>query len=216
VRRGEPEAWAALAGALEPRLRQAADRWLGAELRSEANPADLTQAVHWSLWLGLGRGKYEVTQPEQLMALALTILRRKISAVRRRLVRQRRLAAKAELARGSTPGADRPAPREIDPLSRLAAEDHFAQLCQRMSATERRLVELRWQGYSTAEAARLMGRDPASLRVVLQRLRDRLKSPDAPTPGPAPAVRHAHVAPGPRAGIPVAPAQPCGHFMTWT
>jgi DNA-directed RNA polymerase specialized sigma24 family protein len=144
----------------------------------------------------------------------LTILRRKISAVRRRLVRQRRLAARAELTQRSTPGAYRLAPREVDPSSRITAEDHFAQLCQRMSATERRLIELRWRGYSTAEAARLMGRDPASLRVVLQRLRDRLKSPDAPAPGPAPAVRGAYVAPGPEAGISVTPAQSCGHF-TW-
>jgi RNA polymerase sigma-70 factor (ECF subfamily) len=105
------------------------------------------------------------------LAVARAILRRKVARIWRTLERRRRLVStipgrvwtKDELA-----DADEPA-------RQLSAEDQFEHLCKIMTGTERRLIELRILGYTTAEAAREMGRDPEILRVTLARLRKKLR-----------------------------------------
>lgn len=176
ARQGDQAAWAALLRGYEPRLGRAADALLGPEIRSEVDSADLVQVVHWNLWLGLRAGKYVVTRPEDLLALALTILRRKVSRVWRRLQRQRCLAAQTNRIQDWKPGAVLAGPDRSDPADRVLADDQFEFLCKSLNATERSLIELRLQGYSTAEAARELGHPPATLRVVHKRLRDKLGS----------------------------------------
>lgn len=172
---GDERAWALLIHHYEPGLRKAARELLGQALRSEVDSEDIVQSVHWSLWVGLRRKKIEVDSVESLLAISRSILRRKIARVWRTLERRRRITSQVL-------GKTRPVGHltEVDestenPAHQLSADDQFERLCKIMTRTERRLIELRMLGYTTAEAAREMGRDSESLRVTLARLRKKLK-----------------------------------------
>jgi RNA polymerase sigma factor (sigma-70 family) len=175
ARRGDENAWALLFGVYEPGLRKAARDLLGPLLRSEVDIEDLVQSVHWSLWTGLCLGKIEVDSPEALLAIGRTILRRKVARTWRTLERRKRIASQVvnRFGRGDElADVDQSAD---DPARQISADDQFERLCKIMTRTERRLIELRMLGYTTAEAAREMGRDSESLRVTLARLRKKLK-----------------------------------------
>ena len=53
--------------------------------------------------------------------------------------------------------------------------DAVEALCRNLSDTDRRLLELSLQGYSTGEIARAVGLSDVALRVRLSRLRQRLR-----------------------------------------
>ena len=181
-------AWVLLIRLYEPGLRKAARDLLGAVLRSEVDCEDIVQAVHWSLWVGLRQEKIKVDSVESLIAIANSILRRKIARVWRNLERRKRITCQA--LEESRLGGHLTEVHEStdDPARQISADDEFERLCKIMTRTERRLVELRMLGFSTAEAAREMGRDSESLRVTLARLRKKLKSSgllsDLPSSGP--------------------------------
>jgi RNA polymerase sigma factor (sigma-70 family) len=175
AREGDEVACALLVNAYEPGLRRTARNALGAVLRTEVDIEDLIQSVHWSLWVGLREGSFHVDSGEGLLAVARAILRRKVARVWRTLERRRRLAVRN--AGKIRPDEDAQASEgaAIDPADRISADDQFEHLCKIMTRTERRLIELRMLGYSTAEAGREMGRDSENLRVTLARLRKKLR-----------------------------------------
>jgi RNA polymerase sigma-70 factor (ECF subfamily) len=176
ARQGNEEALTRLCRLYEAELRIVAHVQLGPALRPYLDSMDLVQSVHRSLLLGFRENKFDVATPEQLLALALTMVRRKVARHWRQMQRQQRLsgvsAAKTEapklLTELSTPGND--------PAETTAFRDAVQQLWQHLDTTERGLIELRLQGYSTAEAARSLDLDPDSLRVRLSRLRVRLRA----------------------------------------
>src|SRR5262249_37493066 len=65
---------------------------------------------------------------------------------------------------------------EPDPARVAEYNDTVQRLCSDLGDTERRLVELRLQGYSTAEGARQLGVNADVLRVRLSRLRQQLRA----------------------------------------
>jgi RNA polymerase sigma-70 factor (ECF subfamily) len=141
---------------------------------------DVVQSVHRSLMLGLRAGKIDVSSPDRLVALALTLVRRKVARTWRHLRRQQRLSigpsAASDLERtlGSLVAAD------PDPARAVQLGDSLQHLCANLDETERRTIELRLQGYSTVEVARSLGLDADVLRVRLSRLRQRLRNCHVP------------------------------------
>jgi RNA polymerase sigma factor (sigma-70 family) len=132
--------------------------------------------VHRSLLLGLRGNKFDVSTPENLLGLALTMVRRKAARQWRHLRRQQRLDA------GTTAGGDlaellaslsSPHP---DPAQAAQFNDQVRQLCTNLDEGERRMLDLRLQGHSTAEIAGQLGLHPVALRVRLTRLRQRLRA----------------------------------------
>jgi RNA polymerase sigma factor (sigma-70 family) len=171
ARTGDEGAFTILVRTYEPGLRRTAKRVLGHLLQAEVDTEDLVQSVHWSLWVGLREGKFEFDSPERLLAGARAILRGKVARLWRTIERRRRLVSRI-------PGSvwSRSDFAESDqPERQISAEDQFEHLCKMMTWTERRLIELRILGYTTAEAAREMGRDTENLRVTLARLRKKLR-----------------------------------------
>jgi RNA polymerase sigma-70 factor (ECF subfamily) len=112
---------------------------LGPALRPYLDSMDLVQSVHRSLLLGLRENKFDIATPQQLLALALTMVRRKVARHWRRMQRQQRLSgvstAKTEaptlLTELSTPGND--------PAETASFRDAVQQLWQHLDTTERRL-----------------------------------------------------------------------------
>jgi RNA polymerase sigma-70 factor (ECF subfamily) len=171
ARHSDERAFTLLVRIYEPGLRKTANKILGQAIRSDVDTEDLIQFVHCSLWISLRQGKFEIDSAERLLAVARSILRRRVARIWRTLERRRRL--KQEISANVRTESDRTETDE--PTRRISAEDQFEHLCKMMTSTERRLIELRVLGYSTAEAAREMGRDPEILRVTLARLRKKLR-----------------------------------------
>ncbi len=176
ARQGDAAALAELARTYEPEVRLVARYRLGPALRPYLDTVDLVQSVHKSLLLGLRGDRFDLSSPDKLVALALTIVRRKVARHWRRLRRQHRLShagpagedAVQTLASLSSPGDD--------PARAAQLRDAVQHLWNHLDAGERRLIELRLQGLSTADAARELGQDADVLRVRLSRLRQRLRA----------------------------------------
>ncbi len=172
---GDADALAALARQYEPKVRLVARVLLGPALRPYLDSVDLVQSVHKSLLLGLRRGRYDLSGPDKLVALALTLVRRKVARHWRHAQRQRRLdagAAPFDLSHALT-SLSSPQP---DPARAAQFNDQIRHLCAGLGDTERRLLEMRLQGYSPAEIARELGLSDVALRVRLTRLRQRLRA----------------------------------------
>jgi RNA polymerase sigma-70 factor (ECF subfamily) len=175
ARRGDQQALAELAQTYEADVRIMAHVHLGRALRPYLDSVDLVQSVHRSLLIGLRQDKFDISSPEKLLRLALTIVRRKVARQWRRMQRQQRLPADAA---GSTdlPGflTALSAPH-ADPAAEAQINDAVQRLCRTLDEPGRQIMELRLQGYSTVEVARQLGLDADVLRVRLSRLRKRLR-----------------------------------------
>jgi RNA polymerase sigma-70 factor (ECF subfamily) len=175
VRLGDEAALAALLQLYEREVRLAARVLLGRALRSHLDSADLVQSVHHSLMLGLRQDKFVLAGPQQLQALALTMVRRKVARHWRRLRRQQHLDPEVLETQAAADSPTAPAGPQPDPAAEAQYHDTLNYLYGKLDERDRRLVELRLQGYSTAEAARQLGEDADVLRVRLSRLRRRLR-----------------------------------------
>jgi RNA polymerase sigma-70 factor (ECF subfamily) len=173
VRQGDENAVRAMVLRYEGVIRRAARGLLGQALRPHLDSMDLVQSVHRSLLIGLRYEKFEISSPEKLIALALTLVRRKVARQWRRIKRQHVHGAGAagETAQVSD---SHPSP-QADPAGDAQYQDAMRHLLSDLDEVDRRLIELRLQGYSTAEVARQMDIDSRFLRVRLGRLRKRLR-----------------------------------------
>src|SRR5262245_55042232 len=153
ARGGDREALDHLTREYEPKLRLVARVLLGPALRPYLDSVDLVQSVHKSVLLGLRDRKYDLDNSENWLALALTLVRRTVARQWRRLQRQKRVSgetsAGADLA-GVLTALSRP---QDDPARAAQFADQVAQLCRSLNDAERRLIDLRTQGYSPAECA---------------------------------------------------------------
>jgi len=178
ARGGDAAALEALARQYEREVRIMARVLLGPALRPYLDSIDVVQSVHRSLMAGLRGGKFDLSSPDKLVGLAVTMLRRKVARQWRRLRKQDRLSHGAA---GAADDGPRPEPWDADPESRhdpaREAEFHDAAraLYAQLNETEQSILELRLQGYTTKEIAARLGINPIALRVRLSRLRKRLE-----------------------------------------
>lgn len=180
ARQGNQQAIEQLVREYEPEVRLVAQVRLGAALRPYVDTVDLMQSVHGSLLLGLRHGRFDISTPEKLVALAVTIVRRKAARQWRKMRRQQRLSRHDQNDRDEE-AANLPAvlatvvSTEADPLQRAQLEDLTRQFLNLLDETDRALVEMRLNGCSTAEVARELGLNADSLRVRLSRLRQLMR-----------------------------------------
>ncbi len=175
ARSGDETAMQRLIQQYEPELRIVARNRLGPALRPHLDTIDLVQSVHRSLMIGLRGARFDISSPQKLIALAVTIVQRKAANHWRHLKRQQRLSGHDEsqdkvVETLLSLQADRD-----DAPSEVATRELLAQWLEKMDSTERRLIELRLEGYSTVEIAKLLSLDADVLRVKLSRLRKRMK-----------------------------------------
>jgi RNA polymerase sigma factor (sigma-70 family) len=182
ARAGDAAALARLAEQYEPTVRMVARVLLGPALRPYLDSADAVQSVHRSLLAGLRGGKFDLSAPENLVALAVTLLRRRLARRWRHVRRQERLSlGGAATTSGPADPMDDRAGATPDPAEEAAFRDAARRLYARLTDAERQMIDLRLQGYSTDEIARRLGLNPIALRVRLSRLRKRLADSGVPT-----------------------------------
>jgi RNA polymerase sigma-70 factor (ECF subfamily) len=183
VRAGDEAALAELLRQYAPKIRLTAHYLLRPILRRYLDSIDVAQSVQCDLMRGLRRGSIELTDLETFLALAVTVVRRKVARHWRHLQREHLL--RFGPSDGNGPSANHLAPVETpaDPAQVAQQSDDFQAVWHRLDSTERRLIELRLQGYTTEEAAATMGLAANVLRVRLSRLRKRLREQGHPTEG---------------------------------
>ena len=178
AKQGDELAMAELVKQYEPEVRMVASVRLGEYLRPHLDSVDLVQSVHKSLMLGLRRNQFDISSPEKLIALALTMVRRKVAKKWRKMRRQQRLESSGSSANLPELLASLVSPNS-DPAALAAQRSEIEDLFSKLSEREQRLIELRLDGYSTVEVARELGLDADVLRVNLSRLRKRLRDTGA-------------------------------------
>jgi len=174
LQNADEEALAALVREYEPEIRRAATVRLGPLLRPHLDSVDLVQSVYITLLKGIRDDKFHIAGPHELVALSAEIIRRKVSQVWKRL--KRRTELNNNLAGVHEDAEHRVVGRESlpDPIADAELRDGIERIMNEVDAADRKLLELRMQGFSTAEAARALGADPDVLRVRLSRLRKKL------------------------------------------
>jgi RNA polymerase sigma-70 factor (ECF subfamily) len=175
IRQGDENALAELLEQYGPAIRRTVRHYLGPDLRPFLDTMDLVQSLHFRLVVGMRDNKLVINDPTSLMNLVRLVVRRRIAHYWRKI--------KKQPPRESRPPDDHPKGHPTagsDPLVDLVANEELAHILGQLHPTDCRLLEMRWQGYSTAHAARELGLDPAFLRVRLQRLRKRLSQLDLP------------------------------------
>ncbi|HET6575118.1 MAG TPA: sigma-70 family RNA polymerase sigma factor [Fimbriiglobus sp.] len=175
---GDPAALDALIREYEPKVRVVARVLLGPALRPYLDSVDLAQSVHKSIMTGLKEDRFVIAGPDQLVGLAITVLRRKAAKHWRHLQRQKRLSGDGSsrstddlpgvLTALSSPGSD--------PAADAQFRDHLDHLCRHLDDAERRILDLRLEGYTPSEIADRIGVSRFALRVRLTRLRQRLQA----------------------------------------
>src|SRR5262245_57435224 len=90
ARSGDEAALTRLAERYEPKVRVVARVLLGPALRPYLDSVDLVQSVHRSVVVGLRVGKFDLSAPGDLIALAVAMLRRKVARHWRHLRKQQR------------------------------------------------------------------------------------------------------------------------------
>lgn len=175
ARSGDESAMQKLIEQYEPELRIVARNRLGAALRPHLDTIDLVQSVHRSLMIGLRDARFDITSPQKLIALAVTIVQRKAAKHWRHLKRQQRLSGHDESNDDLVETMLSLRSSSDDAMSELVTRELLAQWLDKMDSLERQLVELRLEGYSTVEIAQKLDLDADVLRVKLSRLRKRLR-----------------------------------------
>ncbi len=175
-RNGDPLAMTQLCEQYESKVRTVARVLLGPALRPHLDSTDLLQSVHRTLMIGLRDDKFDISTPEKLVALTTTIVRRKVARQWRRVRRQQRLTDTFSDASDLPSLFDALSSPEHDPALAAQWKDEVGHLCRQLNDTERRILELRSFGYTTAEIAEQLGLQHVTLRVRLTRLRERLRS----------------------------------------
>lgn len=169
IRGGDELALLHLLQQYEGRLRTAARVLIGPDLRSQMDSLDLVQSVHRVLLPGFREGKYDISSVDHLVALARTVVRNKVIRNWRRLQREREVVVRDE-----GEGIDRSA--EPDPAKLAQTKDQLRHLLEGLPESERQLIELRLEGFSTVEIARQLQLDAHALRARLSRLRQKLRA----------------------------------------
>jgi RNA polymerase sigma factor (sigma-70 family) len=175
ARAGDRAALEHLAQTYEKDVRIAARVLLGPALRTHLDSVDLVQTVHKSLMLGMQNGKFDINCPAQLVALAMTLVRRKVA--RKWRVHRRQVHSQSPSSTREDLGAILASLRstEVDPATAALTREAETKLLRNLPAEDRQLLELRLRGFTTAEAARKMGQNPDIMRVRLSRLRKELQ-----------------------------------------
>ncbi len=175
-RRGDQQAALQLCQQYESKVRIVARVLLGPALRPYLDTVDLVQSVHRSLMMGLRQEKFDISSPDNLVALATTLVRRKVARRWRQMRRQQRLDSGTCGSTGLLEIVSSLASPDTDPARIAQFNDQVEKLCSQLDSTERRILDLRSKGYSTAEIAELLDLKPVTLRVRMTRLRERLIS----------------------------------------
>jgi RNA polymerase sigma factor (sigma-70 family) len=154
-------------------MEQTAAKLIGPALQSQLDPADVVQHVQVTLWVGIRSGRYTLPTPGHFLALANSLVRRRIARQWRKIKLEMSSTVDGRLI-DTHPDSDfsdyfsAPASEQ-----RLEVDEVLERFLSQVDEVDQQLIRMRFRGLTTAEAARALDLDPGFLRVRLGRLRQR-------------------------------------------
>jgi RNA polymerase sigma-70 factor (ECF subfamily) len=167
VRAGDAGAAADVVQRYEPALRRAVRLRLRRDPRlcRLLDSVDVCQSVMATFFVRAALGQYDLSTPEHLVKLLATIARNKVINQARK---QRAACRDPGMEVSSEQCHDTPAPGP-GPAQVAEARELLAEALRRLTAEERRLLELREQGQEWAQVAATVGGTSDALRMQLAR-----------------------------------------------
>jgi RNA polymerase sigma-70 factor (ECF subfamily) len=173
LRAGDENAATRIFNQFSQRLIALARSRLDAVLRQKVDPEDILQSVFRSFFTRHADGKYELENWDSLWGLLVVITLRKCG---------RKVAhfhgahhdARKETALPSSEGLEILA-REATPIEAAILAETVEQLLRGLTERERRIVEMRLQGYTAVEIGAAVGRTEHTVHWVLKRVRKSLQ-----------------------------------------
>jgi len=174
VRGGDDSAAGELIERYEKAVLRSVRSRLGRSMRGAMDSMDVMQSVHRSLLIGVRNARFQFASPQQLIGLAVVMVQRKVARHWRKLKRFPTTGGEHARQVPATHlegiASDEFAPSEMASVSDLL-ERYLAQLDE----LDRKLVRLKLDGHSSVEAAAILGREPAFVRMRWSRLRQMLR-----------------------------------------
>jgi RNA polymerase sigma-70 factor (ECF subfamily) len=172
IRSGDAEAAAELIRRYEPEVRlEVRMRLTDPRLRRQFDSVDICQSVLASFFVRAGSGQYDLEDPSQLVRLLVGIARNKVASQARRMHAQRRDHRREVTCDRVDLGL---AAAEPSPSRTAAGRELLDEFRRRLTEEERRLADLRGQGYTWDEVAARVGGTPLARRKQLARAVDRV------------------------------------------
>jgi RNA polymerase sigma-70 factor (ECF subfamily) len=155
------------------RLRALARAKTSTHLARRVDAEDIVQSVFRIFFAGASQGLYDVPAGEDLWRLLLVIALNKVrDAGAFHQAAKRDIRATTDLGRLDAAAEPEDDDEFATSFLRLVVRDTL----ERLTETERRVLELRLEGYDLAEIGRLVGRSKRTVERCLQQARNRLKS----------------------------------------
>jgi RNA polymerase sigma-70 factor (ECF subfamily) len=167
VREGDEQAATELVRHYEPAIRVVVRRRLtDPNLRRVLDSIDICQSILGRFFNGVVAGRFELTNEEQLFNLLATMARNKVTSHARKQTAARRDARRNQ--KGNQDPQTLADPGQ-SPSQVVANRELLEQIYNRLSAEERRLVDLQNLGKSWKEIAAAVGGSPDALRMQYTR-----------------------------------------------
>ena len=122
------------------------------------------------MWVGIHTGRFDVPNPDQFLALAKTLISRQVARYWRK-VKSEMAVKDISMAETLTDGDLFVAFSEPQPGTEMEIDELLEKVLSQIDGIDRRLVMMRFQGYTKSEAAASLQVDSGFLRVRLGRLR---------------------------------------------
>jgi RNA polymerase sigma-70 factor (ECF subfamily) len=174
VRGGDDAAAGELVGRYEKAVLRSVRSRLGKSMRGAMDSMDVMQSVHRSLLTGLKNERFQFASPQQLIGLAVMMVQRKVARHWRRLNRFPSAGGGATDPSAATP-LEAIASDESTPSELATANDLLDRFLSQLDDFDRQLVRFKLDGHSSVEAAAILGREPAFVRMRWSRLRHLLR-----------------------------------------
>ena len=171
---GDSDALSEISQTYAPQIRAIARVQIGPALQPYLDSVDIVQSIQKSIVTGLVNEKFRFTCREELMALMVLMVKRKVARHWKKLKRQQRLSGEIKKHESLQQLITNLVPdRSVDDSPEL--EQELQIVLNGLHTTDRNLIELRLNGYNTSDAAKKLGLDADVARVRLSRVRKKLR-----------------------------------------
>jgi RNA polymerase sigma-70 factor (ECF subfamily) len=176
-REGDQKAAAELFQRYANQLVSLAQHRLSAKLASRVDPEDVIQSVYCSFFVGARANRFVLEHSGDLWRLLVAITLHKVHhQVSRHTAGKRSVARERN---GANPDDDFDFPVEMlaqdpSPAEAVILADTLEEVLRELDPVKRRMVEMRLQGYSTAEIVAATQRSRATVDRVLDRVKQQL------------------------------------------
>lgn len=175
-RAGDQRAAAELFRRYADRLIALARSRLSGKLAARVDPEDVVQSAYRSFFTEARAGRYDLHQDGGLWQLLVMITLNKVRHQVERHTSKKRGVQREESAGGAADLAEVREAREPSPVAALVLAEQVEELMRPLDPLQRRMLEMRLQGYNLEEIAAAAPCSEATVRRLLDRVKRQLQS----------------------------------------